>query len=312
MELSTRKGHRRYDCNKADRLLIQFLSVSLTCIMASVEEGLEEIMVEGRDEGIQNQVKGESAEARAPVPSGPPVNEVPPKMGFFAKLINIFVEPSSVFKNIYYHNDWLTPLVFGTVITVISGVLAMGYSQDARAQFNELMGVGAQSSAGNIAAIGQYAAIVLSPFSLMFGWLIGAAIIFVLGTFMLENVDFKKLYSIVAFAWLPTAFTGLISAIYSLSQTPIVASYDDFIDAMIPWTISLGRILPLEGIAGRLISVYDIFAVWSWWLLILGITYGLRNRKSQSITVTVVYIIIGLLIAIGAFALQAKFRPPGM
>ncbi len=240
------------------------------------------------------------------------VEEIPAKMSFGDKLMNIFIEPSSVFKNLYYYNDWLTPLIFSGSISIVAGLLVMPWSASSTEQLNELMNVPTTEAATTVGNITQYVGPLLAPIGLMFGWLIAAAILFVLGTFLLENVDFKKLYSIAAFVTIPVAFTTLISAVSRMGKTPVISSYDDFIDTQMPWTISLGRLISMDGIAGRMIDVYDIFAVWSYWLLFIGISYGLRNKKQQSAVFTVVYIVLSLGFAIGMFAIQDKFRPPGV
>src|SRR3990172_2365179 len=69
------------------------------------------------------------------------VEEIPPKMSMGSKILNIFIEPSSVFKNVYYYNDWLTPLIITSVGAMAGALLAMQYNGDARSQFNELMKV---------------------------------------------------------------------------------------------------------------------------------------------------------------------------
>jgi hypothetical protein len=240
------------------------------------------------------------------------MEEIPPKMSFGDKLMNIFIEPSSVFKNLYYHNDWLTPLIFTGALNIIAGIILLPWSSSAREQFNELMNVPTTGAAATVGNITQYVTLLMGPVGLMFGWLVAAAILFVLGTFLLENVDFKKLYSIAAFVTVPVAFTQLISAVSRMGKTPVISSYDDFIDASMPWTISLGRVISLDGIAGKLIDVYDVFAIWSYWLLFLAISYGLRNKKQQSALLTIIYAVLSLGLAIGMFALQAKFRPPGV
>lgn len=244
--------------------------------------------------------------------NGATKEDIPPKMSFGDKLMNIFIEPSSVFKNLYYYNDWLTPLVFCGVLSIVAGILLMPWSSSAREQFNELMNVPNTGAAATVGNITQYATLLLAPVGLMFGWLVAAVILFILGTFLLENVDFKKMYSIAAFVSIPVAFTQLISAISRMGKTPVVSSYEDFIDASMPWTISLGRVITLDGLWGKVITAYDIFTVWSYWLVFLALTYGLRNRKQQSGVLTVVYILLSLGIAIGMFAMQDKFRPPGV
>lgn len=238
------------------------------------------------------------------------LNDVPKKMPMGEKLLNIFIEPSSVFKNIYYHNDWLTPFIFGAVLSIGAAFLNMQYSAEAQNAFRELMKAPSMPEAAS--AISQYIQILFAPAGLLFGWLVSAAILFMLGNFMLDRVDFVKLFSIAAFASLPTLFTNLISGIYKMGQTPVISSYEDYIDAMMPWTLSLGRIIQGDGLFFKMITVIDIFAIWSYWLVVVGLTFGLRNKPKNSLIVTIVYLVITLSFAVGMLALSDKLRPPGL
>ena len=236
--------------------------------------------------------------------------DVPKKMGMGEKILNIFIEPSSVFKNLYYHNDWLTPFLVGAVLSIGAALLAAPYMAEAQKGLYSLMNV--PSQAEKVGEITMYVSSLLTPLNLLFWWLIAAAIIFVLGTFMLDRVDFVKLYSIVAFASMPTFFTALLNAIYKLGQIPAVSSYDDYMDAVMPWTLSLARIFPGEGTLYSVMSVVDVFALWSYWLLVLGVTYGLRNKQFNAAAVVVIYVVIMLTIAAGLFALGNLARPAGL
>src|SRR3989339_1239607 len=104
------------------------------------------------------------------------VEEIPPKMSMGSKILNIFIEPSSVFKNVYYYNDWLTPLVFMGILTIVAGALAMQYNGDARQQFNELMNVPTTGTAETIGTVTSYVTIALAPLGLMFGWLVASGV----------------------------------------------------------------------------------------------------------------------------------------
>ncbi len=261
------------------------------------------------DENMSASPPSGAGESGSAEPAHSRTSDVPKKLGFFEKILNIYIEPSSVFKNLYYHNDWVTPLVFGGVLTIIAGILNMNYSAEAQNAFRELMGTPLPEAAG---AISQYVQLAFAPIGLLFAWLIAAAIVFVLGTFLLEHVDFIKLYSVVAFAWMPAVFTNLVNAIYKMGQTPVISSYDDYMDAMMPWTISLGRVLNGDGIFFSLASVIDVFTIWSYWLLFLGLIYAFRNKPKNAAVVTIIYVIFSLAFAAGMLALTAQFRPPGL
>lgn len=256
----------------------------------------------------------------APGAYGMNQNDFPPKMGMGARLLNIFVEPSSVFKNIYYHSDWLTPLLFMGVLAMVSAFLVSEYNAEAQRQWGEVVNqaVGRTVQAGGGAGAGiareftKYVGIVLAPVGIMFGWLFGAVLVFVLGSFMLDKVDFKKLYSILATASMPAAFTGLINAVYKMNQTPVVESYKDYLDSMTPWTLSVSRFFPIEGNIGIMAASFDLFAIWSLWLMVVGLVYGLRNKVSASIWVVILYAVISAAIQIGLMSLGYMFLPKGL
>ncbi|MEP0815361.1 MAG: YIP1 family protein [bacterium] len=237
-------------------------------------------------------------------------NDIPPKMGFGAKLLNIFVEPSSVFKNIYYHNDWLTPFVVGGASMIVATLMQMGLMNEARRQFNEVMGIPGNAAVEGATTISQYVGAFFTPLNLLFIWLVGAAITFVLGTFLLENVDFKKLYSIVAWSWMPVIFTQLINGVYKMGQTPAISSYEDYIDSMFPWTLSLSQIISGDGVLFKVLGTIDVFAVWSFYLFVLGLIFGLHNQPGRAWTVALIYAAIGLAMTSGIFALMYVFKPP--
>lgn len=262
------------------------------------------------DENMSASPPSGAGETGSAEPAHSRTSDVPKKMGFFEKILNIYIEPSSVFKNLYYHNDWLTPFIFGAILSIGAAFLNMSYSSEAQASLRELMNAPSMPQAASTAT--QYVQTIFAPVGLLFGWLITAAILFLLGNFMLERVDFTKLFSIAAFASMPTLFTNLISGIYKMGQTPAISSYDDYIDAMMPWTLSLGRIVQGEGLFFKMISVIDVFAFWSYWLVAVGLTYGLRNKFKNSIVVTIVYMVITLSFAAGMLALGDKLRPPGL
>lgn len=232
--------------------------------------------------------------------------EMPRSMGGVEKFITVFTEPSSLFKLMKVKSEFLVPFVVSSIVMILIGLALLPHRFQLTDLALELVGQTA-GAGGSAARIGQAVArissilgVVLAPVGLLFGWLIGAFVVWLLGLITGKVLSFGKLYHVIAYASLPTLFTQIGDAAYRLtSAIPTIDSIDALKIYQQPFNLSLGRILDPSSPFHTVANTYDIFQIWTLWLLFLGLVHTLTLSRARAGTIVLIFIVLSALIIFG-------------
>lgn len=219
-------------------------------------------------------------------------------------LVNIFLEPMKVFRQIQIKPSWLVPFVIMVVVLSVVGMLTTPYQMDLQRQMIETS-TDMQPQEQQRALDGMEMA---APFAHWIG--LGTTFVFVILIFfvavgvlmLMGNVilggeaSFKQIAS--AYGW-----ASMIGVLGGIVKT-----------ALILWTgsadvrLSLAILLPADGFSsplyGVLNSVTDIFFVWQMVVLIFGLAILYRFSKGRAAAVVLIPLaVIGGVIAVLSTAL---------
>ncbi|MEP0815362.1 MAG: YIP1 family protein [bacterium] len=224
----------------------------------------------------------------------------PPPMSSADKLKYIWTWPAEVFKDVYHYPDWLTPFVFASLTNIISAAASFRFDSKAKADFaiflwrGKELGHQIEMPVDVTSAAHPGLRFFLAPLAIIAIWLVVAGVIAFAG-FLLDSVEFNRLFSVVAFSSLPLAFRPLIDSIAKNFSDPSVASMNDWIRVSTPWTLSPARFIP-PGTLYKVLSSFDLFALWSVYLLYVGLVFGLGNDPRKASRVAFLYAIVAVLV----------------
>jgi hypothetical protein len=242
------------------------------------------------------------------------------EQGFFDRIVNVFVDPTSLFKYLAIKPDFWTPwVVVGLVLAVMTAVaFPTIYELQGTAQVAAMREQGldegeitekmekyhSPAAKTTSLAISIAAVVIMIPV----GWLIGGAILFLISLVQGLETSFKRVFSVVAYS----SIIGMLGAqiidkVIKLAQGNV---------QLAEWNISkvsLAGFLP-EG-THRAIqtasATIDPFAIWSLIVIAIGLTFANRCRMKSAVVTVVIYFIVTLIFMIGMGFLMQAFMPGG-
>jgi hypothetical protein len=239
-----------------------------------------------------------------PEPVGPGLSEP-------QRLVNTFIAPSKTFADIRRNASWWVPWLISAVFTLIFAIVAvqkidMGRfvqeqtdrSPSAQKRMERLtpeqraQGMALQAT---ITKVGFYAAPV---FTLLFGLIVAAVLMFVYNFMLGAEVPFARALAIVFYSGLP----GILATIL-LIVSFLASSDPSTIDiTRNPMPTNLGFFMDPEGnkVLYGLASAIDVFRIWLVTLLGLGFSVASSNRKpSVGTSIITAFICYGVLVLVG-------------
>jgi hypothetical protein len=212
--------------------------------------------------------------------------------GFWASLIDIFIDPVKVFKRIGAGLPWWQPFI---VIAIATSVIAY-FQQPINRQIFMLNERGLSEE--QLQAQGEmmdkfgFVGLFAAPLILLFIYVILAALCNVAVNLVSGKSNFKKMLSLLNF----TAFIGLIEQglkmliIHNKGIEEITSSDDLYLTSF-----SLNIFARADGILRAVLESFSIFGIWFLILFTSGVSvvYGI-NRKA-AIAPTIVIWVLGVL-----------------
>ncbi len=219
--------------------------------------------------------------------------EAPALPSLPARMLNVFFSPGEVMAGLKDNPAWVGALVFGAALVVLSGVLipAEIFEATMRQQILERGGP-APDNIDTMARIGRVVGIVGGA---VFWFVISAAMAglltlifaFILG----DRGKYKQYLAVLAHAF-------LISAVGTLAVVPLrIAAQDASV------LLSVGTFMPFleEGYFARVLGFVDLFGLWSWAVVGIGVA-ALEPKRTVGGAIGIVMVIpIALAMIFGIF-----------
>jgi len=234
-----------------------------------------------------------------------------PASGGFARVLRVFFEPGKVFSELNVKPSFVWALivlvaatfsvqaVVSTRLDMESIIRAQMSERSQGRQLNEDQLASAMKFATIAAKVGMFAAPLAVP--LVFLALAGIylALLKVLGS----QVDFNRVFAVTTHAAVPPTVVGaVIGSLVALSKGAITTSQE----AENLLKSSLGAVLPegTNAMVRAAAGVLDIFNVWQWILLAIGLTIVGRVTRGKAVAAIAVVWGIWLVIKVGLAALR--------
>lgn len=143
--------------------------------------------------------------------------DVAQPMTFFARLKGIFISPVQIFENIKYYPKMLFPLIYASVISMITVIISMPLIQLKQDKMYSLIfeKYGVDLSQAQSAMTGQFTiifSVALTPVGIIIAWLIGSLFIWILSKMLKGKANIKKILSLNAHVMMLTATGTLLAA----------------------------------------------------------------------------------------------------
>jgi hypothetical protein len=225
-------------------------------------------------------------------------NEEPrPSMNVLQRLVAIFVSPKKVFADVDAGAPWWEPWVWGSLLHMIIAYTVLPIqirlfelTKDTRPpeQFEAEL---AKMQEFPI----KYLGVLTAPITVLFVAVIFAAISFIAVSVASERSNFKKHLGIYLWSSLVASVGVLLSNILVRAKgLDMVRSYRDALAPFGP-----AAFLPEGGkIWYALLSTLDVFAVWFYVLLAVGVTQVFRMSRTASLLVVLPVWLLSILIAL--------------
>jgi len=245
-----------------------------------------------------------SAEEIIPQMDDAGAEELEPQ-GVIDRLINIYLEPATLFKYLAVKPDFWTPWIVVGIIMLLMTAFTFPVTYDLGIEYQVQIAQRQGKSDTDIAKLVDQAqkmhtfsmvfALVSAAVTPLIGWLIGGGIVFVISLIQGLEAGFKRIFSVMA-------YTSLISILGSsiIDKVIKLARGADTIDEWQRSIISLAVLLPVNAHKAlvSVLSVVDPFFIWSLVAMAIGLTYANKCRMRSAVVTVIIYaIVIFVLIA---------------
>lgn len=214
------------------------------------------------------------------------------KGGFWASLIDIFIEPVKVFIRIKAGLPWWQPFA---VVAIVIAVISYFQIPINRQIFllNE-RGLSAEQLQAQGEMIEKFSLIgvIAAPLIVLLIYVILAALCNVTANLVSGKSSFKKMLSLLSF----TAFVGLIEQslkmlILYMRGIENIASRDDLYSV----SFSLTRFIESDGILRAVLESFSIFQIWFLILFTIGVSVVYEIDWKTATVPTIVVWVLGVL-----------------
>lgn len=226
-------------------------------------------------------------------PSPDAAGPVQEPASFPRRFLWAFVAPERLAENLKQHPRWLVPMLVGAALVVLATVLIPAELWVEMIRRQMLESGQAMPEGFDPAAMGTFQRIGATVAGVVF-WFVWALVMtgittlvfaFILG----DDGRFRQYLSVTAHALLIPAVGGLLTVPLRLAQG----------DPMV--TLNVGLFLPLdEGYLANLLRSLDLFVLWSWLVLAVGV-HVIDRRRSLGSAAAILLAVAVAFGAIGAF-----------
>ena len=121
------------------------------------------------------------------------------------------------------------------------------------------------------------------------GWLVWAGALYLAGMALGGRSTFGQMFCMVVWTWLPYALRGLLQTVYILASGQIIANPG--LSGLVQETRSISEIVVAPPSMGQMVLVaflsrIDLFLVWNFILLVIGVTVTTRLSRRKAALVT--------------------------
>jgi hypothetical protein len=225
------------------------------------------------------------------------------------RVVDAFVAPSKTFTDILRSTSWWLPFLLLVIFSMGSafaidrtiGYTAVTEQQIMKSSFSadRMNSLPADQRASIIAASAKRTRIITyCSFIIILLWVAFHSLLlwltfnFALGA----KTTYGQVYATVMFAGLPKIFIALLSIVLLFSGVGL----DNF-DAQNPVGTNIGYYMTSPALKAAL-SFFDVFGLWSLFLLVLGMSIISKKTMGQAAAVVVGWWLLGLLLLTGVAA----------
>ena len=250
-----------------------------------------------------------SSDPSAPAPA-PPIEKVNP----FQRIIGVFMSPVETFQSIARKPDWLVPLIILSVISLVSALLIASKIDftDLARQSLEMnprvseMPADQQERMVRFTSSSMKVATYVSPVLSIVGLLVIAGALLLGVRMMGGEGNFAQAFSVSIYGWYPRLLKGVVS-IFVLMNRKALTIYD----LSNPLRSNPGFLFSpkTNPVAFALWSSFDLFAIWSLVLYILGFsTISRLSRGKTAAVVIILWLVVVLITLIGPAMQSMKMK----
>jgi hypothetical protein len=243
-----------------------------------------------------------TADVQSQPPVQPPVVE---KVNPFQRIAGVFIAPVETFQSIARRPDVLVPLIIQMNVS-----LAAGWMIASRVDFNDLAHQAMESNPRmaempreqadrmiRFTASTMKVTTYVSPILSLIGLLIIAGGLLLGVRAMGGEGNFKQAFSVATYGWYPRLIKSVISLIVLMNRKSIT-----IFDLQDPVRSNLGFLFDpkTKPLMFALVSSFDIFALWSLALYVIGFSAISRlSRGKTAAVVLILWLVVCLLTLIG-------------
>ncbi|MBN2184249.1 MAG: YIP1 family protein [Candidatus Krumholzibacteriota bacterium] len=235
------------------------------------------------DENVGNGVEKKIVEVGSdPKPAG----------GLFASLIDIFIEPSKVFRRIDAGMQWWKGFIPLLIINLVIAWFSLPV-QRAAVAINE-RGLSTEELERTLEMMKKFGplGLIVVPIVIIIILLISAGLTNLLVNIISAKSDFKKCLSLVTFAGFIAVLEQLISLIIIMSKD---LSAVESVAELKP-QIGFGALFPdLEGFGAALMQSLTVFQIWYFIVFVFGLASIFKITRKKAAVPAVVMWLVGLV-----------------
>ena len=229
-----------------------------------------------------------------------------PRPNPFSRLAGALFSPEKTFSSIARQPDILVPLILFMVWSLISGVLIaqkVDFLSEARAQMAR-QNIPPEQAAQQLKWGGAFAKVIAytAPITTVILFAFVAAMVMLSFRLMGGEGEFKHYFSVTIYAWMPRLVQGVIMTIILLTRSSPVGVQE------LATIVHSNPAFLVDPETHRMLftflSAFDLFAIWSLILMIIGFAHVAKVSKARSATimVTLWVIVLGVKMVPAAFA----------
>ena len=248
----------------------------------------------------------------APAPAPAPVDNTKPNS--FQRIVGVFASPAKTFDEIARRPDWVVPLLilvvisFATAWAIGSRLDYQGLAQQAMESNPRVADMPADQQARMVrfTATTMKVTTVIAPLLSIIGLLIIAGVCLLGVRAMGGGGNFAQAWSVAIYGWYPRLIKGILATIVLLNRKSLT-----IIDLQNPLRSNLGFLFDpkLHPVAFAFTSSFDIFAIWSLILYIIGFSAISRlSRGKTAAVILVLWVVVVMLTLIGPAFQAAKMK----
>jgi hypothetical protein len=243
--------------------------------------------------------------------------EIEPQ-GFLDRIVNIYLEPSTLFRYLTVKPDFWTPWIVVGILMVVVTFFTIPVTRElgVEQQIQIMQQSGADEEEitktaemmEKMETVSMIIGIVLAAVAPLIGWLISGAVVFLISLIQGLEASFKRVFSVMAYTSMISILGGgVIDKIIKLAKgASTLTEWERSI-------ISFAAILPANAHKSFVfvLSSIDPFLIWSLVVMAIGLRFVNKCRMKSAIITVIIYFVILLIFLAGWGFVQQLLTPGG-